>query len=85
MLPTALSDKDQSGAWDGTYTKARRGTSFRRRTCAGNGLRMKSTKFSMLAAFCLGLSAVKELAEDHSAFGLFYRALATTEYSPQEE
>lgn len=68
MLFTALSDKDQSGAWDSMYTKARRGTSFRRKTCAGNGLRMKSTKLSKLAAFCSGLSAVKELVEDHSGF-----------------
>ena len=68
MLLTALSDKDQSGAWDSTYIKARRGTSFRRRTCAGNGLRMKSTKFSKLAAVCLGLSAEKELVEDCLAF-----------------
>ena len=82
MLLTALSDKDQPGAWDSMYTKARRGTSFRRRTCAGNGLRMKSTKFSKLAAVCLGLLAVKELVEDHSACVLFNVVLATTEYSP---
>ena len=85
MLLTALSDKDQAEAWDSTYTKARRGTSFRRRTCAGNGSRMKSTKFSKLAAICLGLSAEKQLVEDQSAFVLLYIALAITEYSPQEE
>lgn len=85
MLLTALSDKFQSGTWDSTYTKARRGISFCRRTCAGNGLRMKSTRFSNLAAFCLGLSAAKELVEDHSAFVLVYIALACTEHSPQEE
>ncbi len=46
---------------------------------------MKSTKFSRLAALCLGPSAVKELVEDHSASVLFDIALATAEYSPQEE
>ena len=46
---------------------------------------MKSTTFSNLAAFCLGLSAVKELVEDHSASVLVHTALASTEHSPQEE
>ena len=64
ILLTNLSDNGQSGAWEIMYTKALLETSFRRRTCAGKGLRIQSRAFSMSAAFCFGLSAVKELFND---------------------